>query len=269
MRRYRLGFVGAGNMAEAVCRAVVTHHVFSGDQMTAFDPAERRRRLFREEFQVESSADNATLGSQSEAIILACKPQQIPAVLAELRGSITADQLVISVAAGISTGFVQAGLSEAVPVVRVMPNTPLLLGFGASAICKGASTSDEHVALAVKVFGSAGLVLTMDERLMDAVTAVSGSGPAYFFYVIEAMVQAGTELGLSRADALKLAAQTCVGAGRMVLDGQAEPEELRRQVTSPGGTTEAALAVLEAEGVKRVLGQAIKAAAQRGRELGQ
>jgi len=269
VRKYKLGFVGAGNIAEAICRAVVSNNVFSPVDITAHDPLEDRCRYFREAFGTGVSGDNPSLVSQSDTIILACKPQQIAEVLAEVRSALGSDHLVISVAAGVSTGFIHQALGKDVPIVRIMPNTPLLVGSGATAMCKGPGATDDHLAVGEMIFGSAGIVVTIQEIAMDAVTAVSGSGPAYFFYLIEAMVQAGVELGLSRNDALRLSAQTCLGSGRMILQMQADPESLRRRVTSPGGTTESALAVLEAEGVRKAFTAAIKAAAQRSAQLGQ
>jgi pyrroline-5-carboxylate reductase len=255
-------------MAEAICRAVVANNVFPSSQITAWDPAEKRRRVFRTQFGIELSENNAALTRQSDTIVLAVKPQQMAEALDQIRPEIASDQLLISVAAGISTRFLQTALAKPIPIIRVMPNTPLLVGSGMTALSPGEHAGEDHMTLARTIFGLAGATLITDETYMDAITAMSGSGPAYFFYLMEAMVQAGLDLGLSRSDALRLTAQTCLGAGKMVLETQAEPEELRRRVTSPGGTTEAALAVLEADRVKKIFVDAIKAASRRSKQLG-
>lgn len=268
MRRFRLGFVGAGNMAEAICRAVVQAGVHKADQIVAYDVSEKRRRVFRDELKVSLAQDNASVTAGSDMVILAVKPQQFAEVLDEIRSSVSSDQLIVSIAAGFSTSFIQTGVGKSAPIVRVMPNTPLFVGCGMTAIVKGATATDEHVAQVSRIFAASGLTVNVPESRIDAITALSGSGPAYFFYVIEAMVQAGVDMGLPRSEAVRLAAQTCLGAGRMVLQTQAEPEELRRRVTSPGGTTEAAFEVLEADGVKRAFVEAVKAAAQKSRQLG-
>lgn len=266
--RFKIGFVGAGNMAEAICRSLISAVFYKPAQLAAADPAESRTRFFRDEFGVFICPTNAAVADQSENILLAVKPQQVPAVLAEIGPSLGQDQLIISIAAGISTGFIESATGKSIPVVRVMPNTPLMIGAGATVLCRGKFATEAHLNFAKSLFASAGITLTLEENLLDAVTAVSGSGPAYFFYLIEAMVQAAVELGITRADALALAAQTALGAARMVLETGAEPEELRRRVTSPGGTTQAAVQVLDEAAVKDAVVQAIAAAARRSKELG-
>ncbi len=268
MGQYKLGFIGAGNMAEAICRAVLTGNVYSAAEVVAWDVAEQRRRLFRDDLEVNVAEDNTSVAGESETVILAVKPQQIGQLLDEIRGSVSGEQLVVTIAAGISTTFIESNLARGVPVVRVMPNTALLVGYGMTALSKGRNADEDHLMLTKKIFASAGMTIVVPEESMDAVTALSGSGPAYFFYLVEAMVQAGLDLGLSRNDALKLASQTCLGAGNMLLRTQAAPEDLRRRVTSPGGTTEAAIEVLEADGVKKMLTDAVKAAAKRSAQLG-
>lgn len=268
MRKYKLGFVGAGNMAEAICRAVLANDVFSSDEISAYDPADARTQLFREQFDVNLSSDNATLVKQCETIVLAVKPQQVNDVLQSVGPVVNSDQLMISIAAGISTGVLEAGLKQAVPIVRAMPNTPLLVGVGMTGLCRGTHASDEHLKKAERIFAAAGETIITDESYMDAITALSGSGPAYFFYLVEAMQQAGVDLGLPAEQVATLAGQTCLGAGQMLLKTRVEPKELRRRVTSPGGTTEAALRVLEGRGVKECFVAAVKAACERSKELG-
>lgn len=268
MPEYELGFIGAGNMAEAICRAVLARGVFSADQVTAYDLAEARVLLFREQFKLQTSPDNPTVVRRSQTVILAVKPQQMAEVLDEIKPAVADGQLLISIAAGISTKFIETSLGKPVPVVRVMPNTPLLAGEGMAGLCRGAHADNSHLEFASKIFASAGQVTLTEEPLMDAITAISGSGPAYFFYLVEAMVRAGEELGLSYEQSLRLSTQTCLGAGRMMIETGIDPAELRRAVTSPGGTTEAALRVIEGKHVKGTMVEAIKAAAERSEELG-
>jgi pyrroline-5-carboxylate reductase len=265
---YSLGFIGAGNMAEAICRSVVGCNVYAAAGVMAADPVEARREVFASSLGVTVTADSVEVARQCATIVLACKPQQMADVLAQIRGVVASEQLVISIAAGVSTTFLQNELGGSVPVIRVMPNTPLFVGQGMTAISAGVGVGDDQLRIADAIFGQAGRTVRVDERLMDAVTAVSGSGPAYFFYLIEAMVEAGVACGLSRETATLLAGQTCVGAGRMVLESEHEPAELRRRVTSPGGTTLAAITVMESAKTQAVLIDAVKAAAKRSSELG-
>jgi len=268
MTRFALGFVGAGNMAEAVCRSILAAQVFPRDALAAFDPAPARRRLFADELGVHVAEDNRRLVESCRNVILAVKPQQIAAVLEDLKPAVQPGQLFISVVAGASSAFIAAALGRAVPVIRTMPNTPLLVGAGMTVLCRGREATAEHLAFAERIFAAAGRTLVLDEDRMDAVTAVSGSGPAYFFYLVEAMAAAGSALGLTAQDALTLAGQTALGAATMLRETHLPPEELRRRVTSPGGTTAAALAVLEARGVKDAFLDAVRAAAARSKELG-
>jgi pyrroline-5-carboxylate reductase len=266
--RFNIGFIGAGNMAEAICRSLITAVFYKPSQLAAYDTSEARTKYFREEFGVFIYPDNISLVEQSQTIVLAVKPQQVPQVLDQIRSGLGQDQLVISICAGISTPYLETGLGKSIPVVRVMPNTPLMIGAGTTALCRGKYATEEQLQYAKSFFASSGVSITVEEKMMDAVTALSGSGPAYFFYMIEAMVQAGMDLGFSRDEALKLAANTALGSAKMVLGNPADPQELRRKVTSPGGTTEAAIGVLESHGVKGTIIEAIKAAAKRSHELG-
>ncbi len=266
--RFRVGFVGAGNMAEAICKSLVTILFYKPDDIAAFDVSEERTSLFRNQYGTFICRDNLSLVEQSENIILAVKPQQVPEVIEQIKPGLGQDQLLVSIAAGISTNYLETGLGRSIPVVRAMPNTPMMIGQGATALCRGKFASEKHLEFARSIFASAGIALTLDESLIDAVTAVSGSGPAYLFYLVEAMVQAGTELGLKRDDALNLAAQTALGAMRMVLETKIDPAELRQKVTSRGGTTAAAIGVLDDRNVKQNIVDAIHAAAKRSKELG-
>jgi len=266
--RFKVGFVGAGNMAEAICKSLITGVFYKPDTIAVFDPSEDRTKHFRNEYGVFVCRDNLSLVEQSENIILAVKPQQISAALEQFKAGIGQDQLLISIAAGISTNYLETTLGRSIPVIRVMPNTPLMIGQGTTALCRGKFATEKHLQFARDIFASAGVAITLDESAIDAVTAVSGSGPAYFFYLIEGMVQAGMELGLSAEDSLKLATNTALGAARMAIETKLDPAELRRRVTSPGGTTAAAINVFDSQNTKQIIVDALQAAAKRSKELG-
>lgn len=268
---HELAFIGAGNMAEAIARSVIEKRLMTGDRMIAFDPSEPRRTVFAG-MGVAIADSNAEAAGAAPIVLLCVKPQMMTQALADLAsGAVGEGQLVISIAAGISTGFIEThlGLGGAWRVIRAMPNTPMLVGLGATAMCRGRNAGDRDAQTARALFESAGVVIEVDEPLMDAVTAVSGSGPAYFFYLVEQMIAAGTALGLTVQDATTLVYQTASGAARMLQASPGElPAELRRRVTSPGGTTQAAIEHMEAQRVGESIRQAIAAAQRRGRELG-
>jgi pyrroline-5-carboxylate reductase len=201
-------------------------------------------------------------------VLIAVKPQDIESLLAELRPHLGAQHVLVSVAAGIPTARIEALLAADVPVVRCMPNTPALVDEAMTAISAGAHASEEHLAIAEKLLATVGKVVRVPESQLDAVTALSGSGPAYFFYLVEAMIDAGILLGLPRALAAELIVQSAIGAAVMLRDSGEHPVQLREAVTSPGGTTIAAIRELEVHGVRAALLAAIEAAALRSAELG-
>ncbi|MCG3181293.1 MAG: Pyrroline-5-carboxylate reductase [Phycisphaerae bacterium] len=264
-----LAIVGAGNMAEAIVRGVLGAGLLAPQQIVAADPDAKRRELFGQ-MGVEAVESATAAVRPASRILLAVKPQTMSAVLAELAGVARPDALIVSIAAGVSTWRIESALpGQSRRVVRVMPNTPMLVGRGMSVLVKGSHATDEDLHWARRLFDAGGETLVVDdEALIDAVTAVSGSGPAYFFYLIENMVAAGQAEGLSEADAVKLAAVTCQGAAMLLLESGQPPRELRRKVTSPGGTTQAACDLLDARGVKEAMIDAVRAAAARSRELG-
>jgi pyrroline-5-carboxylate reductase len=266
---YKLGFVGAGNMAEAIARAILSAGLYRANELLASDPAEARRRLFQEQLNIKAVGDNGPVAQSCGAILLAVKPQNVAQALAELSGHLQANAVVISIAAGISTEYIAGTLgSQPCRIVRVMPNTPMLAGAGMSVLAAGKNAKQEDLALARGIFDAGGQTLVLDESLMDAVTAVSGSGPAYFFYVAEALVAGGVEAGLGEADALTLARQTMLGAAQLLQKSGEPPVELRRKVTSRGGTTEAAIRVMEQAGLAEAVRRAVLAATERSRQLG-
>lgn len=270
--RYELASIGAGNMAEGIVAVVVDKGVYSRQAILVSDPVVQRREYFAERFGVATTADNRQLVAESRRVILSVKPQSFEAVAADVADAVTADHLFISIMAGKSTAQIAAALdaSVAVRVVRVMPNLPIRVGAGMAGICKGAAAGEEDVAEVRAIFNAGGgSVVLDDESLMDAVTAVSGSGPAYFYYFVEAMIEGGKACGLSESDALELARFTCLGAGRMMVETGEPPAELRARVTSKGGTTHAALESMRQAGVDQAIRDAVLAAFQRGRELGE
>ena len=266
MGRYELGIIGAGTMAEAIVRGVVRAKVLKGGAILAADPSADRRGVL-EGLGAACTAHNPDAAA-CPRVLLAVKPQVLPRVLTEIAPGVGADATVISIAAGITTAMIDQRLGARGRIIRVMPNTPMLVGCGASAIAAGPRATEPDLAWTERLFASGGLTCRVGEKLMDAVTAVSGSGPAYFFYLVEAMVAAGVAEGLDQDTARALAAATCTGAGRMLAETGEKPEVLRAQVTSPGGTTQRAIEMLEAAGVKDALIAAVRAAAARSRELG-
>ena len=190
-------------------------------------------------------------------------------VLEQISASVSGEATVISIAAGITTSFLDTALSGKGQIVRVMPNTPLMVGQGMSAITAGPRATENDLQWVRELFSASGKTVIVEEKMMDAVTAVSGSGPAYFFYLVEAMVEAGIAEGLPAEIAKQLAAQTCLGAGKLMVQSSEDPSQLRKRVTSPGGTTQRAIEVLDTANVKQNLIQAIHAAAKKSRELGQ
>ncbi len=263
-----IGFLGAGNMAEALCRAFLASDLAGPQSVIAYDPRRERLDLFEKQLGVRAGATPEEVLRVAEVIILAFKPQDADGALAPLRDHFTARHLVVSILAGTSTGYLEARLPEGVRVVRVMPNLLITVRAGAAALAGGPSATDEDVAYVQRLLATGGRALVVDEEDLDVVTALSGSGPAYFFYVIEALVEGAGIEGLTGDVGRELAAATCLGAGKLLLETGGDPADWRRRVTSKGGTTAAALAVLEKAGTREAFVRAVAAAARRSRELG-
>jgi pyrroline-5-carboxylate reductase len=261
-------FIGGGNMARALIGGLVEAGHPPG-QITVADPSDVQRRTAESDFGIRSSADNAQAAAGSRIVVLAVKPQIMREVLASIRDVLAPGTLVISVAAGVTLNGLASGLGSERALVRAMPNTPALYGAGMTGMVANPAASDEDQSLAETVMGAAGETIWIDsEDLMDAVTAVSGSCPAYFFALAEQLAAAGEKAGLPAATAARLARQTAHGAGLMLARSELESAELRRRVTSPGGTTEAALNSLATDDFAAMIERAIQAAVRRGRELG-
>ena len=267
MADYELGIIGAGNMAEAILRGALAGNVLSHTAVVASDPDLARRQLLTGQMHVATTGDNL-VPAACPRILLAVKPQVIFDVLARITGTVGKDAVVISIAAGVTAARIDSRLGGRGRIVRVMPNTPMLAAAGVSAVAAGPRATEEDLRWTERLFGAAGRSLVVDEPLLDAVTAVSGSGPAYFFYLVEAMIAAGVAEGLDESVARDLAVHTCAGAGKMLIETADAPEVLRARVTSPAGTTQRAIETLDAAGVKDKLIEAVRAAAARSRELG-
>ena len=264
-----LAVIGAGNMAEAIVRGVIGAKLLTPDRIIAADVSPQRRDLFEKQLKVRAVARAPDAARDAEVALLSVKPQHMMDALLGL-GDVMSDRtLVISIAAGISTKYIQTHLGRDLHwrIVRAMPNTPMLVGDGVVAIAPGAHATPEDLEQARRLFSAAAEVIDAREDQIDAVTAVSGSGPAYFFYLVEQMIRAGVELGLSPEQATTLATRTASGAAKMLTQTGESPQELRRKVTSPAGTTHAAISHMDAQGWPQITIDALKAAARRGKEL--
>ena len=263
-----VGFIGGGNMAEAFIKGLLKAALPVSD-MRVTEPDEMRREHLVQAYGVEVLEESASLVEACDTIVLAVKPQIAGGVLREIAPVLTGEKLLISIAAGLSTAAIERDLDESPRVVRAMPNTPALVGEGATALCRGQYASREDLQVARKLFESVGIVQVVDESQMDAVTGLSGSGPGYIFTVIEALADGGVQEGLRKDVALSLAVQTVLGAALMAKETREHPALLRDRVCSPGGTTISAIRVLEERGLRATLMEAVSAATQRSRELGQ
>ena len=263
-----IAFIGAGNMGEALIRGLLAGRAVVPSQIIATDVRAERRDFLAKTFGVRAMDDNLQAVTAADIVVLAVKPQQVGEVLAGFKPAMSNKKLVISIAAGVTTARIERELGEGTHVMRVMPNTPALVGAGAAAVAKGAHATDGDLAAAESILGAVGICVRVEEKFIDAVTALSGSGPAYVYYVIEAMIQAGVAAGLDEDLAKKLAMQTVYGAAKLLVESGEEPESLRRKVTSPGGTTAAALSVLMApDGLEKLMTDAVAAAKRRAQEL--
>lgn len=266
MPQYELGFVGAGNMAEAIARGALRQGVMPVTRIFAADPAMPRRAVFQQ-IGITTGADAADVVARCRIIVLAVKPQFLPKLGPALAKIDPTQQTVISIMAGIPCAAIQEYITGAARIVRVMPNTPLLVGWGMSGVAAGEHATDGDVDFVLKLFGAAGEAVRVQEDKLDAITAVSGSGPAYLFYLAEAMHRAAEELGLGEHADL-LVAQTLRGAAELLWHAPESPAELRHKVTSPGGTTEAAIHHMQENHVNEIIVRALHAARDRSVELG-
>jgi pyrroline-5-carboxylate reductase len=261
-----IAVLGAGKIGESLLSGLLAAGRSPGDLLFTERYPDRAAEL--EETYGVRAVDTATAAAEADVLVVSVKPQDIDPLLAELKDLIDPDTLVVSLCAGLPTSLYERRLPEGVPVVRVMPNTPMLVGEAMSAVSAGRFATDSHLELTEELLGSVGKVVRVPESQQDAVTALSGSGPAYFFYLVEAMIDAGILLGLPRPMVTQLITQSAVGAATMLRDSGDHPVLLREAVTSPGGTTIMAIRELERHGVRAALLAAIEAARERSRELG-
>jgi pyrroline-5-carboxylate reductase len=261
-----LAILGGGKIGEALLSGLLRGGRAPADIVVAEHQGERASYL-ADTYGVKTAEPLAAVAT-ARTVVLAVKPQDIDVLLAQIRPAVGTDHVVVSVAAGVTTAHIEAALAAGVPVVRCMPNTPALVDEAMTAVSAGAHAGEEHLALAESLLASVGRVVRVPESQLDAVTALSGSGPAYFFFLVEAMIDAGILLGLPRTLAAELIVQTAIGSAVMLRDSGEHPVQLREAVTSPGGTTIAAIRELEVHGVRAALLAAIEAACNRSRELG-
>ena len=268
----KLGFIGGGNMAEALVKGLVATPSIEAGNIILSDPVTGRLEYLQNEYSVKTTINNRELVKISDILIIAVKPQVIKGVLAEVADLLDSNKLIISVVAGLPISFIENILDPAgekkISVARTMPNTPALVQEGMTAICFSSQVSKLNVEVAHYIFKAIGETVTIDENSIDAVTGLSGSGPAYILMVIEALSDAGVKVGLSREISNKLTMQTVLGTAKLVRDSGKHPGELKDMVTSPGGTTIAGLHKLEAGGLRNTLINAVEAATKRSKELG-
>lgn len=262
-------FIGAGSMAEAILSGLLQHTDTKAEAITMINRQDKDRiETLQNRYGIISPENKEAAVRQADTVILATKPKDMDDALAQWGDQIQSGQRVISVAAGIPTPFIEERLSAHPPVVRAMPNTSSMVGASATALCPGRNAAEADLDEAIRIFSAIGTTVVVKEEEMDAVTGLSGSGPAYIYYLVEAMEQAGVNEGLSPAVARNLTLQTMAGAARMLLETREEPSELRRRVTSPGGTTMAGLNTLEKHRFQEALIDAVHQARRRSQELG-
>jgi len=268
MSNSKIAFIGGGNMARSLIGGMIATGI-SNQNISVSEPQADLRKRLNEDFEVNASEENASVAKGADVIVLAVKPQILQEVVTPL-GSLVAEArpLLISVAAGVTSSSIERWVGGDPALIRVMPNTPALIGAGISALYANSNVSDDQRTLAEKIMAAVGKTIWIkEETLMDAVTAVSGSGPAYFFYVMQAIHDAAVREGLDAQTARLLSLETALGAARLAVESTDDPGSLQKQVTSPGGTTEAAIKVLNDSGVRDTLQQAVSAARARGGEL--
>ena len=264
----KIGFIGAGKMGEALIRGIINAKAVDSNDVYASDVYEVGLERLRSELGINVSTDNNVTVLNSDILILAVKPQILGTILSGIKNSVTPDKLVISIAAGVPLADIEVGLNPGTPIIRVMPNIAATVAEAASAICSSANTSIDDTESALAIFRAVGSAIVVSEPLMDAVTGLSGSGPAFIFPVMEAMADGAVYEGLDRHSALTLAAQTVLGAAKMVLETNIHPEELKDMVASPGGTTIRGIHELEEHGIRAAFMNAVIAASNHSKELG-
>lgn len=263
-----IGFLGGGNLAEAFIRGLLDGGVVPAERLSVSGPRQQRMQELRDRYGVYATTDNVELVSRSQVLLLTIKPQILERVLREIREHVGDGTVLISLMAGVGTSCIETRLEQRTRIVRAMPNTPALVRCAATAIAPGTHATEGDIELAKRIFDAVGLTVVVDETQLDAVTGLSGSGPAYIFLILEALADAGVKVGLARRNALRLAAQTVMGSAKLLLETDEHPGRLKDMVTSPGGTAIAGLHTLEEGGLRTTLINAVEAATIRARELG-
>ncbi|WP_340820864.1 pyrroline-5-carboxylate reductase [Methanolobus sp. WCC4] len=264
----KLGFIGTGKMGSALIKGICDAGIFSPSEVYASDLYEPSLEELKQDVGVNVSTDNKVTVTSSDVIVLAVKPQILKKVISTIKEDVTGDKLIISIAAGVKLEDIEKEFNAGTRVVRVMPNIAATVAEAASAITQGTNASKEDAEDALQIFGSVGSAIQVPENLMDAVTGLSGSGPAYIFPVIEALADGAVHEGLDRNSAMVLAAQTVIGAAKMVLETGMHPGELKDMVTSPAGTTIRGIRALEENGIRAAFMQAVIESSNRSKELG-
>ena len=268
MLKEKIGFIGGGKMGEALINGILRAGLSSSDKIMVSDVDKKRLQILEKEAGIKTTQENRKITSGSDIIILAIKPNMMGSVLDELKSEITSKHLVISIAAGVPLSFMESSLNEGCRVVRVMPNTPCLVGETAAGYALGGNATQADGKLVGQLLDAVGRSFLLDEKHLDAVTGLSGSGPAFIYVVIEALADGGVKMGLPRDVATTLAAQTAFGAAKMVLESGTHIGRLRDAVTSPGGTTIEGLHALEKGGIRNALINAVEVATKKSKRLG-
>jgi pyrroline-5-carboxylate reductase len=265
----KIAVIGAGNIGGALLGGILKSRLAEPKDVVATDAREERRRELEQQWKIKTlPADNRKAVEGRDVVILAVKPYVVPAVLEELRGGLRENQIVITVAAGVPLALYEAVLGKRIPLFRAMPNIPVVVDEGATAVAGNEATTAEQRKVVEKIFGALGCIVFVEESHLDAVTALSGSGPAYIYMVIEALIDGGKKMGLSQEVATRLTEQTVLGAAKLVRDSKLHPAVLRDEVVTPGGTTIAAIHELETHGLRAMLISAVETATKRSKEIG-
>lgn len=264
---YKIGFIGGGKMASAILKGIINSSLFKNDEIIVSDKNQASLDMLKNDFGINVTSSNSDVVKNSEIVLFAVKPFVLRDVLEEIKPFITEKNTVLSIAAGISISTIEEIIGK-FPVVRIMPNTPALVNEGMSAVCKGNFAGDRHEKIAEEIMSSVGKVIKTEEKYIDIITAISGSGPAFYYYIIDEIAKAGEKLGLDYQTCLKLSAQTAYGSAKMIMDTNVSPEQLIINVTTPGGCTAVGNDVLKDRDVSDILFETIEKTKQKAFELG-
>ena len=263
----KIGFIGGGKMATAIMKGIINSNWCESKNIIVSDRNEDALNYLKENYAVQTTVNNMEVVKNSKILLFAVKPFVLRDVLEEIKSYITNEHIIISIAAGISINTIEEIVGK-IPVIRVMPNTPALVNEGMSAVCKGTYATDETSKIAVEIFNSVGKVVESEEKYIDIITAISGSGPAFYYYIIDEIAKAGEKLGLDYQTCLKLSTQTALGAAKMIMETDVTPEQLIINVTTPGGCTEVGNKVLKEQKISDILFDTIDLTKKKAFELG-